>query len=212
MRLECLKGFSATNSIGNRVSDPGMHHGTCVMRVPWCMSGSLARGGGENFPGIPGASATSNFTYLARCPCGDTINNCRYQHTQTDCRNGKACSSSQIQLISFITIHFSHFRKVLIQFLTVSKLPPKWPSWITFSILIFGKLIYLWICVRERHRKGYKYSTLLKMHENQIILQVSVGSDNGLTRIPEHYMAQCWFINPNLGTFRKLHKGVTRAF
>ena len=23
------------------VSDPGMHHGTCVMHVPWCMSGSL---------------------------------------------------------------------------------------------------------------------------------------------------------------------------
>ena len=25
------------------VSDPGMHHGTCVMHVPWCMSGSLTR-------------------------------------------------------------------------------------------------------------------------------------------------------------------------
>ena len=23
------------------VSDPGMHHGTCVTHVPWCMSGSL---------------------------------------------------------------------------------------------------------------------------------------------------------------------------
>ena len=23
------------------VSDPGMHHGTCVTNVPWCMSGSL---------------------------------------------------------------------------------------------------------------------------------------------------------------------------
>ena len=39
------------------VSDPGMHHGTCVTHVPWCMPGSLARGGGENFPGIPGACA-----------------------------------------------------------------------------------------------------------------------------------------------------------
>ena len=39
------------------VSDPGMHHGTCVTHVPWCMSGSLTRGGGENVPGIPGASA-----------------------------------------------------------------------------------------------------------------------------------------------------------
>ena len=49
-------------------SDPGMHHGTCVMHVPWCMSGSLTRGGGENVPGIPGACATRNFTYLVRGP------------------------------------------------------------------------------------------------------------------------------------------------
>ena len=26
------------------VSDHGMHHGTCVTHVPWCMSGSLTRG------------------------------------------------------------------------------------------------------------------------------------------------------------------------
>ena len=41
------------------VSDPGMHHGTCVTHVPWCMSGSLTRCGGENDPGIPGACAPS---------------------------------------------------------------------------------------------------------------------------------------------------------
>ena len=39
------------------VSDHGMHHGTCVTHVPWCMSGSLTCGGGENVPGIPGACA-----------------------------------------------------------------------------------------------------------------------------------------------------------
>ena len=39
------------------VSDPGMHHGTCVTHVPWCMSGTLTCGGGENVPGIPGACA-----------------------------------------------------------------------------------------------------------------------------------------------------------
>ena len=46
------------------VSDPGMHHGTCVTHVPWCMSGSLTCGDGKNVPGIP----TRNFTYLARGP------------------------------------------------------------------------------------------------------------------------------------------------
>ena len=50
------------------ISDPGMHHGTCVTHVPWCMSGSQIRGGGENVPGIPGACATLNFMYLARGP------------------------------------------------------------------------------------------------------------------------------------------------
>ena len=37
------------------VSDPSMHHGTCVTHVPWCMSGSLTRACGGNVPGIPGA-------------------------------------------------------------------------------------------------------------------------------------------------------------
>ena len=53
------------------VSDIGIHHGTCVTHVTWCMSGSLTRGGRENvpgIPGIPGASATRNFTYLVRGP------------------------------------------------------------------------------------------------------------------------------------------------
>ena len=49
-------------------SDPGMHHGTCVTHVPWCMSGSLTRSGGENVPGILRACAARNFTYLARGP------------------------------------------------------------------------------------------------------------------------------------------------
>ena len=50
------------------VSDSGMHQGTCVTHVPWCMSGSLSRGGRENVPGIPGTRATRNFTYLIRGP------------------------------------------------------------------------------------------------------------------------------------------------
>ena len=51
------------------VSDPGMHHSTCVTHVPWCMSGLLTGRGGENVPGIPGACANHNFTYLVRGPC-----------------------------------------------------------------------------------------------------------------------------------------------
>ena len=50
------------------VGDPGMHRGTCVTHMPWCMPGSLTRGDGENVPGIPGACATRNFPYLVRGP------------------------------------------------------------------------------------------------------------------------------------------------
>ena len=32
------------------VSDPGMHHGTCVTHVPWCMSWSLPAMTGKTFP------------------------------------------------------------------------------------------------------------------------------------------------------------------
>ena len=52
------------------VSDPDMHHGTCVTHVTWCMSGPLTSGRGENVSGIPGACATHNFTFLARGPWG----------------------------------------------------------------------------------------------------------------------------------------------
>ena len=45
-----------------------MHQGTCVTHVPWCMSGLLTRGGGENVPGIPGACAPRNFVFLVRGP------------------------------------------------------------------------------------------------------------------------------------------------
>ena len=47
------------------VSDPAMHHGTCVTHVSWCMSWSLTRGGREN---VPGTWTTRNFAYLARRP------------------------------------------------------------------------------------------------------------------------------------------------
>ena len=58
------------------VNDPGMHHGTCVTHVPWCMSGSLNHSGRENVPGIPAACATRDFAYLVRGPSRHQIDNC----------------------------------------------------------------------------------------------------------------------------------------
>ena len=50
------------------VNDHSIHHDSCVTHVSWCMSGSLTHGARENVPGIPGACATRNVTYLARSP------------------------------------------------------------------------------------------------------------------------------------------------
>ena len=58
------------------VSDPGMH-------VPWCMSGSLTRGCGETVPGIPGACATLNFSYLTRDPSDNSRGSGHYNPTTT---------------------------------------------------------------------------------------------------------------------------------
>ena len=69
MRRKCQERFPRHWSQRKQLlSDPGMHHGTCVTHVPWCKSGSLIHGGRENVPGIPWACATRNFTHLARGP------------------------------------------------------------------------------------------------------------------------------------------------
>ena len=41
MRSAHALGMLGTFSPPLRVSDPDMHHGTCVTHVPWCMPGSL---------------------------------------------------------------------------------------------------------------------------------------------------------------------------
>ena len=51
------------------VSDPGMHHGTCVTRVPWCMLGSLTCGDGKRSRHSR-SMRTRNSAYLARGPYG----------------------------------------------------------------------------------------------------------------------------------------------
>ena len=42
LRVAHVPGMLGKFSPPPRVSDPDMHHGTCVTHVPWCMPGSLA--------------------------------------------------------------------------------------------------------------------------------------------------------------------------
>ena len=44
LRVAHAPGMPGTFSAPLRVSDPDMHHRTCVKHVPWCMSGSLSSG------------------------------------------------------------------------------------------------------------------------------------------------------------------------
>ena len=44
MRAAHATGMPGTFSPPPRISDPEMHHGTCVRHVPWCMSWSLTSG------------------------------------------------------------------------------------------------------------------------------------------------------------------------
>ena len=43
-QLRTIVGMPGMFSPTPRVSDPDMHHGTCVAHVPWCMTGSLTSG------------------------------------------------------------------------------------------------------------------------------------------------------------------------
>ena len=75
LRIAHAPGMPGTISPPSRVSDPDMHHGTCRTHVSWCLPGLAVFfevGGGGNVPGIPGACATHNFTYLVRSPFVDT--------------------------------------------------------------------------------------------------------------------------------------------
>ena len=91
------------------VSDPSMHHGTCVTHVPWCMSGLLTRGGRENVPGIPGACATSNLYISGKRPImwinvdhelwchmvmpdANALKNCSTNSKFADAKNQHACA------------------------------------------------------------------------------------------------------------------------
>ena len=74
---ECWKRFSRQRLQRKWLaSEPGMHHGSCVTHVPWCKSGSLTRGRGENVSGISDACATHNFAYLVRGPYIKTLTKC----------------------------------------------------------------------------------------------------------------------------------------
>ena len=68
MRRECRERFPRQRLHKKPlISDPDMHQGTPITHVPWCMPGSLTRGGGETFPAFL-AHAQPVIRYLVRVP------------------------------------------------------------------------------------------------------------------------------------------------
>ena len=64
-QIRKIAGLAYVENAGNispppLVSDPSMHHGTCVTHVPWRMSGSLTCHDGKEVHSIPGACATNS--------------------------------------------------------------------------------------------------------------------------------------------------------
>ena len=65
LRVAHTPGILGTFSPPSRVSDPDMHHGTCVTHVSWCMLGSLtsdflcSRWRGFTFPKFPAHAQTA---------------------------------------------------------------------------------------------------------------------------------------------------------
>ena len=90
LRVAHAPGMPGTFTPQPRVSDPYMHHGTCVTHVPWCMSGSFTSGfvwsqWWGNVPGISSACATRHSTYLVRGPW--TSEKGRFTDKQSDSRS-----------------------------------------------------------------------------------------------------------------------------
>ena len=108
MRRECRERFPC-HQLKKKplISDSGMYHGTCVTHVPWCMSGSLNRGGGENVPGIPGACATRIFTYLARVPWGDACYSAGW-HLSTSATITQKCRTQKWYSYFWCTIQLAN--------------------------------------------------------------------------------------------------------
>ena len=103
LRVAHAPRMPVTFSPPPRVSDPDMHHGTCVTHVPWCMPGSLysgffwSRWRGKRSRN-PSAYATRNFMYLVSGPWqsyGDCSQICipkRLSHTSLILVNIHPCN------------------------------------------------------------------------------------------------------------------------
>ena len=130
------------------VSDPGMHHGTCVTHVPWCMSESPTGGGGEN---VPGACVTHKFTYLARGPWRPTQHDQRCQALQDIITQGVPPSWTKFRLANrCVEYYYSVYDDVDQDHRTDGHDVEQWHMWIV-NRPAAGKISSKWWNVKYTH-------------------------------------------------------------
>ena len=123
LRVVHAQGMPGTFSPPPRVSDPDMHHGTCVTHVPWCMPGSL----------------TSSFLW-SRWREKRSLHSRRMRNPQFFVSGKKPMSSNSNKLMILIQrqIHSSfqipvNATAVSVYFFAVLKLLGTGTCWCTFS-------------------------------------------------------------------------------
>ena len=150
------------------VSDPGMHHGTCVAHVPWCMSGSLTRVGEENVPGIPGSCAIRNFRYLASDLLSHRPSHSAWFFAIVGVGQGRGWHWELVRAITMVLVYVEHFlfRYCRLYF------PPAANSRLNSHLWLKAKFIHwTWLNIAV---------TLLNCTTIPLWWLINLGSGNGL--------------------------------
>ena len=147
-----------------------MHNGTCVTQVPWCMSRSLTHGGGQNVPGIPGACATHNFTYLVRGPRGRMTDLILYLDLLNEC--------TELPHVNIMTTHLLQAGSSKIWSIIISCiLGPVYISVYTKNIILAIKRIGIYVCIicMLCYHILYVHLSVLDIGENEFYKAVYIA-------------------------------------
>ena len=157
-KIREIAGCACAGNAGNvspppRVSDPDMHHGTCVTHVPWCMPGSLTNG----FIWSRWRGKSSRNSRCMRNP---------HLYVSGKRPMGPPMSTKLASYDSrFITVGVREPYHYLIQFRRI-KISSLWQKW-NIPIMLH---IYLWNCIatslieREKELNVYRWQKWMGIH------------------------------------------------
>ena len=227
LRVTHAPEIPGTFSPPTQVTDPNMHHGTCVTHVPWCMQGSLISGflwrWWHGIPGgIPGACAARNFAYLVRGPWHVTFANAVFSKCpriiaiSVDAKTHFLCNNliagnkkaSQAQFFWLTSTRMSIWKRKWLQLNQ------------NFSDVMNGDTIYLWTIYlsnyavhifaiptitldEESFRSVCTVSNMLKFHAKTVINPKGDFLSNLLNEIctfPNYFSCDYPLITHNLDT------------